>query len=209
MNLRSEYIFGREGYDRMGRLSASATYKYKYLKNKMERWVELRVFGAVNTIYKTQNTLGNSNYELSIFGARGYQDLFVEEYNFGRFETTGLWSQNRMDNFGNFHSNNLNMEIGSSSTWMTAGNLYMQLPLKSGILGAFADFGLFEDLLGTTRSVVNLGIGVKLSSVFGVYFPLYQSSYFGDLYTDYGQKIRFTLKLNIVNKGLNLSNLLN
>jgi hypothetical protein len=85
----------------------------------------------------------------------------------------------------------------------------MQLPLKPGIFGAFVDFGAFEDLNGTTQTVMNAGLGIKLSSVLGIYFPLYQSSYFGDLFTDYGQKIRFTLKLNLVNKGLNLSNLLN
>ena len=168
----------------------------------MERWVELRVFGAANVLYETQNIIGNPNFELSIFGARAYQDLYVEDYNFGRFEATGLWSQNRMDNFGNFHSNNINMAIGSSTTWMSAANVYMQLPLKPGIFGAFADFGVFEDLFGTTQTIVNVGLGVKLSNAFGVFFPLYQSSYFGNLFTDYGQKIRFTLKLNPINKNI-------
>lgn len=209
MNLRGEYVQGRERYDKLGRFSFSTTYKYKYLKNKMQRWVELRVFAAANFLYETQSVFGNPNFELSIFGARGYQDLFVEDYNFGRFETTGMWSQNRQDNFGNFHANNIDPTIGSSTTWMTASNVYFQLPLKPGIFGAFADFGLFEDLNGNTQSVMNAGLGVKLSNTFGIYFPLYQSSYFGDLFTNYGQKIRFTLKMNIVNKGLSLSNLLN
>jgi len=209
MNLRGEYLQGRQRFDQLGRISIAAIYKYKYLKNKMERWIELRAFAGSHILYKTQSPQGNSNYELSIFGARGYQDLFVEDYNFGRFETTGIWSQNRQDNFGNFHANNIDMAIGSSSSWMAASNLYIQLPVKPGIFGAFADFGLFEDLSGTTQTVMNAGLGVKLSNTLGVFFPLYQSSYFGDLFTNYGQKIRFTLKLNIVNKGLNISNLLN
>ncbi len=208
MTLRGDYILGNQKYDQLGRISASGTYKYKYLKNNMERWVELRVFGAANLLYETQSLIGNPNFELSIFGARGYQDLYVEDYNFGRFEATGIWSQNRMDNFGNFHSNNINMAIGSSTTWMSAANIYMQLPIKPGIFGAFADFGVFEDLFGTTQTIVNVGLGVKLSNAFGVFFPLYQSSYFGNLFTDYGQKIRFTLKLNPVNKGI-LNQILN
>ncbi len=209
MSLRGDYIQGNQKFDRLGRISASATYKFKYLKNKMERWVELRVFGAANVVYETQSFIGNPSFELSIFGARGNQDLFIEEYNFGRFEKAGLWSQNRQDNFGNFHANNADASIGNSDKWMASSNVYIQLPIKPSVFGAFADLGAFEDVSGATQTVVNLGLGVKLGNTLGVFFPLYQSSYFGDLFTDYGQKIRFTLKLNLVNKGLNLNNLLN
>jgi hypothetical protein len=208
MTLRGDYLQGSQNFE-LGRVSASARYKYKYLKNKMVRWVELSAFVGSNIINNYQNTFAPENYQLSIFGARGYQDLFVEEYNFGRFETTGLWSQNRMDNFGNFHANNAVATIGSSDTWMASSNIYIQLPVKPSVFGAFADFGAFEDASGTTQTVVNLGLGVKLGNTLGVFFPLYQSSYFGDLFTDYGQKIKFTLKLNLVNKGLSLNNLLN
>lgn len=209
MTLRGDYIQVSQNSE-LGRISATVGYEYKYLKNKMVRWVELRTFFGSNILNNYQNTpLATENYRLSIFGARGNQDLFVEDYNFGRFETTGLWSQNRQDNFGNFHANNVDLAIGSSDTWMASSNVYIQLPVKPGIFGAFADFGAFEDLTGKARTVVNLGIGVKLGNTFGIFFPLYQTSYFGDLFTDYGQKIKFTLKLNLVNKGISLNNLLN
>jgi len=209
MSLRGDYMQGSQKFDQLGRISASASYKYKYLKNKMVRWVELRAFVGSNLLLKSQGIFAATNYQLSIFGARGYQDLFFEEYNFGRFETAGLWSQIRQDNFGNFHANNADATIGSSDTWMASSNVYIQLPVKPGIFGAFADFGAFEDVSGVTQTVVNLGLGVKLGNTLGVFFPLYQSSYFGDLFTDYGQKIKFTLKLNIVNKGLSINNLIN
>lgn len=205
LTLRADYMNGREKFDQLGRLSAAASYKYKYLKNKMVRWVEIRAYAGTNVLYKSQSGVGNIPYQMSLSGARGNQDLFLEEYNFGRFETTGFWSQQRMDNFGNFHSTS---DFGTTSFWMATTNLYVQLPVKPNIFGLFSDFGMFDD--GTSvQSAVNAGIGVRFGNTFGVYFPLVRSANMGNLYTDYGKQIRFTLKLNIINKGLNLSNLIN
>lgn len=205
LSLRGDYLQGRQGTDKMARISATASYKYKYLKNKMVRWVEIRGFAGSNVLYDCAGGAGYTAYQMSLSGAQGYQDLFMQEYNFGRYETTGFWSQQRMDNFGGFHSTSF---FGTTSFWMASTNLYLDLPLKPGIFGVFCDAGTFYD--GTSvKTAMNTGIGIRFSDFLGIYFPLWRSANMGDLYTSYGQQIRFTLKLNIVNKGLSLSNLMN
>jgi hypothetical protein len=89
---------------------------------------------------------------------------------------------------------------------MGAGNLYVQLPIpKLSIFGVFADFGTFYN--GTSvNSAINAGAAIRISSVFGMYFPIWMSKELDASYgnSKYGEKIRLTLKLNLVNKGLKL-----
>jgi hypothetical protein len=49
-----------------------------------------------------------------------------------------------------------------------------------------------------------MGLALRISSAFGVYFPLWMSKELNDSFgnSKYAEKIRFTLKMNIVNKGL-------
>jgi hypothetical protein len=94
---------------------------------------------------------------------------------------------------------------------MATGNVYVQLPIpKMSIFGLFADLGAFHN--GTAlNSAVNAGIAMRLGKVFGLYFPLYMSTELKASYgnSSYSEKIRFTLKMNIVNKGIKLSSLFN
>jgi len=203
-NVRGEMVQETFYKDYFARLSTTASYRYRYLKNKMTRWIELRGYFGQNLLYQNSSAIPNEQFMLSVSGARGNQDFFMEDYHFGRFETSGFWSQQRLDNMGGFRSTaNIN-----SSTWLTAANFYMQLPLKPGLFGVFGDFGAY-DTGNNIETLYNVGLGVRLSNVLGVYFPLAQSANMGDLFDNYGQKIRFTLKMNLVNKRINLSNLLN
>ena len=54
----------------------------------------------------------------------------------------------------------------------------------------------------------NSGLSVSIGNVMGIYFPLLRSKSMGNLFDDYGRELRFTLKLNIFDKGLNLSSLI-
>ena len=108
---------------------------------------------------------------MSMSGARGNQDLFMEEYNLGRYETSGIWSQQRMSNFGNFSSTS---DFGSSSFWMASTNLFTQIPKIPKIIGVFADFGAFYDG-ATVHSMYNAGIGIRLSGILSISFPFVQS----------------------------------
>jgi hypothetical protein len=184
-----------------GRLMLESTHNYRYLKNKMSRSVELRLFGAAFT--HAPNIVLNP-YVLSLNGTNGFQDLFFENYYFGRGATSGMFTNQRDDNHGAFKTG-----VGlTSDTWMATANLYAPLPLKRlGWIGAFADLGAFGTPVGTEMAV-NLGLGLRISSVFGLYFPLYSTDNLMPISGNYGERIRFTLRMNPMHK-LNLRKLIN
>lgn len=213
--LRDEFIMNSAANEQMGRITLEAKYKFRYMRNKMQRWIEIR--GFVGQQYLNESTaMSMDRYGMSLAGNSGTQDLFTDEYFFGRTETTGLWSQQRMENMGGFKSTN---NFGTTNTTMITGNLYFQLPLKTGLLGVFADAGVFDTNLpgmGTkfSQGVFNTGLCVRMGDIFGVYFPLLMSNNLvnsygsSDIFVNYGQKVRFTLRLNLINKPINLSSLL-
>jgi hypothetical protein len=113
-----------------------------------------------------------------------------------------------LENQGGFK---MSSNYGTTDKWMTSANLYFDLPLKPGIFGIFVDAGGFQKG-NTFTGVLNTGIGVKLSKVFSVYFPVYMSKNLVNVYkaTDakYLEKIRFTIRLNAINKPFKLGDLL-
>lgn len=204
VKVRGEYIDGE--LIQLGRVSMTAKYNWRYMKNKMERNLEVRAYFG-NNVYQhltiTPIDYFSERYNLSLSGGKGVQDLFYEEYNFARNDVSGFWSQQRMENFGNFKSTS---SFGIGSKWLGSMNLYFQLPIKPNLFGVFADYGAFSNGM-SVETAYNAGLGVRLSNVFSVYFPLVRSTNMGSLWTNYGSEIRFSLKLNLVNN-FNLSNLL-
>jgi hypothetical protein len=200
---RTEYFDNLQNKESLLRSNVVGTFRFKYLKNKLSRWIELRAF--IGKFWQLNNLSSNSNwvsneYEYSLSGSSGFQDLFLEEYFFNR--QFNLQNSQRMDNIGGFKSTN---SFGSTHTWLTSANLYAQLPLKTNIFGLFADFGLFNDANQNTF-VYNTGLAVRFGKVFGVYFPILMSDNF-KMDIKYTQKIRFTLSANIVNKPLKINGL--
>jgi hypothetical protein len=196
VKLRAEYVNGEQV--QVGRVSLTAKYDWRYIKNKLERKLEMRAFFGSNVYYK--QTISpiptySDRYSLSMSGGRGNQDLFYEEYNFARNDVSGFWSQQRMENYGNFKSTS---NFGVTSKWLGSVNMYFQLPIKPNLFGIFADYGAFSN--GTTvQTAYNAGVGVRLTNVLSVYFPLVRSTNMGSLWTNYSNEIRFSLKLNLVN----------
>jgi hypothetical protein len=84
------------------------------------------------------------------------------------------------------------------------------LPIKPNLFGVFADFGAGRGTFQTVDMYYNAGMALRLGKVFGIYFPLVYGSdnISGDLFTNYAQNIRFTLRINPVNR-LSLHTLLN
>lgn len=195
---RDEYMQTENKSDHVVRSFLTGIYKYRFLKKKSERWIELRA-NLGNTIsYRNATGFANSYYLMSMSGARGNQDLFVEEYNFGRYQTNGIWSQQRMNNFGNFSSTS---DLGTISKWLASANLFSQIPYIPRIIGVFGDFGVFYDT--KLNTMYNAGIGIRISKILNVSFPLIQSANMGeDLFKNYDKQIRFNLRMNIVNSGL-------
>ena len=205
ITLRTDYINNINNSNEMGRTTGEVSYKYKYSKNKMERWLELRVF--TGTIWKQQLTNSNSlveqvAYQLSLNGTSGATDFFTEDYFFSRTNSRFGGNQ-RAEDMGNFKTG----ETILTSKNLFTSNFYFQLPIKPNCLGVFVDYGLMNDG-SKVNSLVNAGIGIRIKSVFGLYFPLWMNKdlnkYFG---TDYLEKVRFSLKLNWTNQGLKLANI--
>lgn len=205
-SIRTDMINGNE--IKMGRINIESTYRFRYLKNKMKRWVELRGFFGNNYSFLIKEGANFYRYGMSLSGSDGAQDLFFEDYYFGRGAVDGLWSQQRDENMGGFKSTSY---YGTTAHWMGAGNLYVQLPIpKLGIFGLFADIGTFYNGV-SVNSAINTGAAIRFGKVFGMYFPIWMSKELDDSFGNsrYAEKIRLTLKLNVVNKGLKLSSLLN
>jgi hypothetical protein len=168
----------------------------------MKRNLELRAYFGTN-LYQhltvTPIDYLSERYNLSLSGGKGVQDLFYEEYNFARNDVSGFWSQQRMENFGNFKTTS---NFGVTSKWLGSVNMYFQLPIKPNLFGVFADYGAFSNG-SSIETAYNAGLGVRLTNVLSLYFPLVRSANMGSLWTNYSNEIRFTLKLNTVNS-LNL-----
>jgi hypothetical protein len=200
---RTEYFDNLENNESLLRSNVEGTFRYKYLKNKMSRWVELRLFAGkfwqVNNLLNSSNWM-SSEYEYSLSGNSGFQDLFLEDYFFSR--QYDLSNRQRMENIGGFKSTS---SFGSTHTWLTSANLYVQLPVKPNVFGLFADFGMFN-YNSKNSFVYNSGLALRFGKVFGLYFPILMSE---NLKMDVGyvQKIRFTLNLNLVNKPLKINGL--
>jgi len=201
---RTDFATNIDNQDQFGRSSLALSYSYRYLKNKQKRWVSLRGFvgGYWDNNFKTST---HPAYTMSVAGMNGEQDLFVEDYYFGRGLPTGIWSQQRSENMGGFLSAS---NFGATDQWMATGNLYFQLPIKPNFFGIFADFGTVR-LGATNYTLFNTGIALRLSDVFGVYFPIYMSDVLENsfLTKNYAERIRFSLKLNVFARDFKLGNL--
>ena len=195
---RLEYVSNTNGEDDVLRLSTSSTVEYKYLKNKMNRWIKVRTYAAYNLIQRSSSWNNQEKYFMSLSGASGIQDNFVENYYFDRFNTNSL---QRDENMGGFRSNALLY----SMSWMAAVNTTFQLPIKPNIFVGFVDVGAVP-----LNLYVNAGLGIKLVDIFGVYFPLWRTTNMGaNLYENYGSEIRLTIKFNPAVKPLILKKIIN
>jgi len=192
-----------KGNDNMLRISSATQFEFKYLRNKMDRWISLRAYIGYNLYSKSSSWIMPDKYMMSLSGAAGTQDNYLENYYFDRYNTAGI---QRYDNMGGFRSTyNL-----LSNSWMASVNATMQLPIKPDLFVAFADFGLRPNSNpnNPVTSFVNTGLGIKISSFVGIYFPLWRSWNMSNMYANYGKEIRLTLKFNPAGKPMKLSALM-
>ncbi|MDG1333716.1 MAG: M1 family metallopeptidase [Crocinitomicaceae bacterium] len=213
VRLRNDYFSNVRISQGMARARVSAEYKFRYLRRKQERWIELRGFYG-NQYYRDYSTAGAApgrfggyQWAMSLAGTDGQQDLFTEEYYFGRNEISGIWSQQRSENMGGFRSTSY---YGTTDHWMLTGNMWVQLPYIPKLFGAFVDAGVFSNGISESTAV-NMGLGMRFGNTFGLYFPIWMSQELSDSFgnSSYAEKIRFTLNLNIANKSGSIINLIN
>lgn len=198
LNWVNRYEYFKTGEEYISRIWTNLNQTFTYKLGKLERSATLNIFGGYTLGHQISNLSGD-RYFWSMNGLQGTQDLFMEDYNFGRSDVSGLWSQQRMERHGQMHTGN---SAGSNINWLTTASVVAQLPVKPNIFGVFADFGLGRGVFQTTDAYYNAGLALRLGKVFGLYFPLmYGSTNFtGDLFENYAQNIRFSLRINPVNR---------
>lgn len=206
--LRADYLANAVNGDNLSRGMSEMCYRYRYLKDKKKRFVELRVFAGTTFNFDMYNSGDPLNYTMALSGSNGLQDVFVEDYFFNRSGTSGFFGNQRLDNQGGFKNTS---DFGSTIGWMTSANFYSQLPVGPSFLGVYANYGFFQT--GLTKDVLSAyeaGLAIRAKKFFGVYFPLVMSKELNDSYggAKYGEKIRLTLQFNIANKPLSLSGIL-
>jgi hypothetical protein len=202
----NRYEYFKTGDEFISRIWTNLNQNFTYRLGKLDRDITLNLFGGYTLNHQISN-LSSDRYFWSINGLQGPQDLFLEDYNFGRSDVSGFWSQQRMERHGQFHTGN---SAGSNINWLTTASVYAQLPIKPNLVGVFADFGLGRGTFQTVDMYYNAGLALRLGKVFGVYFPLVygNNTFSGNLFTNYAQNIRFSLRINPVNR-LGLHALLN
>jgi len=202
----NRYEYFKTGDEFISRIWTNLNQNFSYRIGKLDRDVTLNLFGGYTLNHQYSNLSGD-RFFWSMNGLQGPQDLFLEDYNFGRSDVSGFWSQQRMERHGQFHTGN---SAGSNINWLTSATVYAQLPIKPNFFGVFADFGAGRGTFQTVDLYYNAGVALRLGKVFGVYFPLVygNNTFSGDLFTNYAQNIRFTLRINPVNR-LSLHALLN
>jgi hypothetical protein len=211
---RTDLVANPVNGDQFSRGTVEATYRYRYIKNKRSRWVELRVFGGNYFSFDMYNSGSTVNYTMALGGMSGGQDLFVEDYFFGRSALNGFYSQQRFENWGGFRSvagNGMSGFYGLSNTWLAAANFYMETPIGPKIFGIYADFGIFDNGIPSgSNTAFNAGLAVRIRDNFGLYFPVAMSKDMENAFSsaNYLHRIRFTLKFNLTDKWINISNLL-
>lgn len=206
--IQAEAVYGKssiiDDLSNYSRISTTQTMNLRYLNNKMNRNIKLRLYGGYNLDYNPSGFYGNDlgRYSINLLGASGYQDIFVENYYLNRSLSDGYQYN---DDMGGFRTGNNVLKM--SNYWMLSSNITVQLPVKPNIFVAFADFGVFD--AGTSISkLYNAGLGINLADFLGVYFPLVQND-MDDLYGNYSNSIRMTLKINPYNLPLKVSKLIN
>jgi hypothetical protein len=203
--LRTEYVQNLTTLAEVNRSMITTEYRYRYLKNKQEKWAEIRLFAGNIWKYSSPNIL-QSNYRFSLSGADGAQDLFYEQIYFDRQAMAGASHQLRAENMGGFKSAS---SYGSASTWMVSSNVFIDLPVKISGLGVFADYGAFYNG-SKIISTWNTGLGIRIQKVFRVYFPILMEENLASSLDNlnYLQKVRFTFNWQIVNRRVNIKSLL-
>jgi hypothetical protein len=211
---RFDYLANAVNGDQFSRGNIEADYALRYWRKK-DRWIEFRGFLGSYFNFDMYNSGNVANYTYALSGANGAQDVFTEEYFFGRNEVTGGMDNQRMDNWGGFKTalgNPLQGGFGNSNTWMSGFNVVTELPYVPKVFVLFADFGVFENgFTGGNIQAYDFGVAFKIKKVFAVYFPLVASDNINDAFSlnnaKYSDRIRFSLNINLTNKTLKLGNL--
>lgn len=181
-------------------------YKVSYY---MEEGLTIRGFGG--TFLSQANSLP-WNYAFHLSGENGFLDYSYENTYFGRFEppqyenAIRIFAQQFFPSDGAFA---LYSQLGVTKDWLASINLKTSLPIIKEIpIHAYANFGLFGETKKLPFNISNrtwaIESGIKLSflNIVDVYFPVKATKNLEEasdyISTEYGEKIRFHIKFNLL-----------
>lgn len=163
------------------KLSAEASYRYEYAKNKK---IHFRLFGGVFFSNNTRNDLFN-------FGIHRVSNYAFNYSLLGQSATSGVLSQQYIQAEGGMKS-----AIGDTvDQWISTFGVDAHLWKPFNI---YADVGVYKNEGIKPQFMWDSGIKVKVIPDFlEIYLPVQSSLGFEPSLPDYAKRIRFTLQLNL------------
>lgn len=192
--LRGDYHRNETLNTNATRAMVTSVYRFRYLKNKQKKWMQVRLFAGKVLDIKNAN-LTNGMNSLALSGAIGTQDLYFDDLFYNRSLIPAAEYTQRAGNMGGFNSTS---SYGNSNDWMFTGSLMVDIPVKFVNLAAFADYGQFS--IGTsTESAWNTGIALKIRKMAQISFPIFMSDNLEQSYSsaNYLKRIRLTFNWNL------------
>lgn len=163
------------------RSSITANYRFPYKKKK--KGIDIRMF-AGKFLYN-DNASTRFGFQMHDRNDYLYDNIFL-----GRNEYDGILSQQFVIDDGGFK---IPTSVNTSMDWLTSMNVQASLPFVP--LALFADAGIHES---SPDLAYNAGVAlVIVPRVFEIYFPVVTSTDLSRL--EYGERIRYTLNLNLLN----------
>jgi len=183
--------------DNFTRLSGEFRYRLSYGRHKNSGF-DIRWFGGL--LLGDYYGLGYRP-NLRMAGTVGYTDYLYDGVFAGRSNYEGFWSQQMIESDGGFY---IPTALGQNSDWLTSFNMRASLP-KLSFIKAYANIGFSEPVLSTSAVLWEAGFLLSIiDRKLEVYFPALWSQNIHDNFelnkqTSYGEKIRFTMRMELAN----------
>jgi len=192
------YRFDVQGNQDFARLTAEVNYRFSYGRNKNSGF-DIRLFGGY--LYNSKKKL-NFAPNLRMAGTAGKNDYLYDGVFAGRNNRGGMWSQQMIESDGGFYIPTI---LGQNSEWLTAINVRASMP-KLSFIKAYANLGFDQQWsMGGGETLWEAGFLLSfIDHKFEVYFPALWSQNIQDVFelnqnTSYGEKIRFTMRMELAN----------
>ena len=178
------------------RVTAEFRYRFSYGRRKNSGF-DVRLFGGYLNKSKGLSFAPN----LRMAGTAGRNDYLYDGIFSGRNDRSGMWSQQMVESDGGFYIPTI---LGQNGKWLGAVNVRASLP-KLSFIKAYANLGLDYNEFVQTDAMWEMGFLISIiDRKFEVYFPALWSQNIQDAFelnqnTSYGEKIRFTMRMELAN----------
>lgn len=181
--------------------------------------VHVRIFAGKFLYTSTPNNftrLTTRRYHLNLTGPKGSEDYAYGDYFYGRFDNTGIGSQQMMIRDGAFKvgTDLLSEKIGRTDNWLAATNITADIPEKLNPTSTlpvklriklFMDLGTYADLWkkGSTDAKLLYDAGIQIplfNDLIDVFIPLLYSNVYKNYYlstpgNQFSKRIRFSINI--------------